>query len=43
MTPMPIYPTHVTSAITASVEKHHPEAMFHLVMKTLDSPCINPT
>jgi hypothetical protein len=41
MTSLPISSASISSAITASAEETHPEAMFQLVMKTLDSPCIN--
>jgi hypothetical protein len=43
MTSLPISSASIASAITAPTEETHPEAMFQLVMKTLDSPCINPT
>jgi hypothetical protein len=43
MTPLPIFPASIASAITASVEETHPEEMFQLVMKTLDNPYIKPT
>jgi hypothetical protein len=42
MTPLPIFPASFTSAITASAEKSHPKEIFQLVMKNLDSSCINP-
>jgi len=43
MTSLPIYLASIISSITASAEKAHPKEMFKLVMKNLDSPCINPT
>jgi hypothetical protein len=42
MTSLPISSASISSAITASAEETHPEAMFQLVMKTLDNPCIKP-
>jgi len=43
MTPLPISFASIASAITDSTEETHSEEMFQLVMKTLNSPYINPT
>jgi hypothetical protein len=43
MTSLPISFAFIASIIIGPAEKTHPEAMFQLVMKSLDGPCINPT
>jgi hypothetical protein len=43
MTSLPISSDSIASSITTPTEETHPEAMFQLVMRTIDSPCINPT